>query len=292
MRILLFGKNGQVGWELQRTLAPLGDVIVFGSHDLDLAEVDQLSAQVQVSRPDVIINAAAYTDVDRAQAEPDRAMAINGRAPGALAKAAQDIGAGLVHYSTDFVFDGTKGIGYAETDPPNPISAYGESKLEGEMAIQKVGGAYWILRTSWVYSLRRSCFVTKVLSWARANTRLRIVTDQIGSPTWCRMLAEATACALAQGSTDIREWVRTHQGIYHVAASGHASRFAWAQAILRHDPNPEDKIAEEILPATSADFPTPATRPANSSLNCDKFEQTFRLRLPPWETSLQLALAV
>lgn len=289
MRILLLGKNGQLGWELLRSLSPLGKVLALDYPEIDLAK-DDFIAVTHAYQPQVIINATAYTAVDRAESEPEVAMAVNARAPGILAEQALKLGAALIHYSTDYVFDGAKGSDYTETDAPNPLGAYGRSKLEGELAIQQVGGAHLILRTSWVYSLRRESFVTKVLEWARQQTTLRVVSDQVGNPTWARMLAEISAQMLAKGNQDIAGWAGEHSGVYHLAGSDRASRLEWAQAILQLDPRKAEQRVQEILPARSADFPTPARRPLHSALNCDKFTHTFGLQLPPWRETLQLAM--
>jgi dTDP-4-dehydrorhamnose reductase len=258
--------------------------------EIDLARSADVRDLVRASKPDVIVNAAAYTAVDRAEEEREAAWAINGQAPGELAKAAQLAGAALIHYSTDYVFDGTKGEPYAETDQPNPCNAYGESKLAGERAIQAVDGAYLILRTSWVYSLRQNSFVTKVLSWARQHETLRIVDDQISNPTWCRMLAEVSGQVLAQASAGLPGWISERQGVYHLGARDWASRFDWAAAILSHDPKPEEQVFKQILPAKTEEFPTPAIRPTNSSLNCERFMAAFGLHLPSWQDSLRLAM--
>ena len=290
MRIVLFGKNGQVGWELQRILPSLGQVIALDYEELDLADLKALEIQLDELKPNLIVNASAYTAVDRAESERDVAMKINGQAPGVMAEAARRSGAMLVHYSTDYVFDGFKGSPYVETDDPNPLNTYGESKLAGEQAIQQAMDAYFILRTSWVYSLRfQSGFVKKVLAWARQNEVLRIVEDQ-GSPTWARMLAEATGLLIARGGDELGEYFRSHAGIYHIAGRGGVSRFEWAKAILAHDPNRDEQLARRVEPASGSDFPTPATRPANTILDCGHFEKTFGLRVPPWMESLQLAM--
>ncbi len=257
MKIVLLGKNGQLGWELQRTLAPLGEVIALDFPEIDLLQIDQTCKMVRQIRPDVIVNATAYTAVDQAESEAELAMAINGLAPGKLAQTAAELGAVFIHYSTDYVFDGKKGSAYLESDAPNPLSVYGSSKLAGEQAIAEVDSDYLILRTSWVYSLRRDSFVTKVLSWARQKQTLRVVTDQVSNPTWARMLAETTGLLLAKGSPDIRCWVDERKGLYHLAGSGYASRYEWAQAILQHDPRRVEQIIEELQPALTAGIPHP-----------------------------------
>lgn len=288
--ILLIGNTGQVGWELQRALAPTGAVTGIDYPDIDLADPDSVTGWIRRVRPGVVVNAAAYTAVDKAESDLTIAHAINAAAPGILAEEAERLGAAFIHYSTDFVFDGTKTSPYIEDDPVSPLGAYGRTKLDGETAVESVGGAAITLRTAWVYSTRRPSFVTKVLEWARKYPELRIVTDQAGSPTWCRMLAEVTAQVIAMGGPDLAPWLRERRGIYHVAGDGGATRYEWAEAILRLDPNPGERIARSLLPGLTADFPTPAARPAYSVLNCDKFQRVFGLRLPPWEEALKLAL--
>jgi dTDP-4-dehydrorhamnose reductase len=238
----------------------------------------------------MIVNATAYTAVDRAESETELVMAINSCGPGILAEEAAALGAALLHFSTDYVFDGAKGSAYIETDIPNPLNIYGRSKWAGEQAVQQVGGAYLILRTSWVYSLRRDSFVTKVLKWARQQRTLRLVTDQVSNPTWARMLAEVTAQMLAVGGRDVVPWLTERRGLYHLAGDGYASRMEWAQAILRCDPRRDEQVIEDILPGRTDDFPSPACRPLFSALNCDHFYEVFGLRLPPWEIALRLAI--
>ncbi len=286
MNLLLLGKTGQLGWELQRTLQPLGVVVACDYPEVNMADAASIRKTVRECRPDVIVNATAYTAVDKAESEPELAEAINGTGPGVLAEEARKLNAVLIHYSTDYVFDGTKGAPYEETDLPRPVNVYGKSKLAGEQAIQSVGGDYLIFRTAWVYSLRRESFVSKVLGWARKNEILRVVDDQVSNPTWARMLAEVTAQVLAHGIGYLRE--RT--GLYHLAGGGHASRYAWAQEILRLDPAKQEQKVKQLLPALTSDFPTPAQRPLFSALECRKFEQTFNLRLPVWDASLELAV--
>jgi dTDP-4-dehydrorhamnose reductase len=290
MKILLIGKDGQVGWELVRTLAPLGEVVAAARQELDLADPNAIAAWVRRVEPDVIVNAAAYTDVDGAERELQTARAINGRAPGILAAEADRLGSALIHYSTDFVFNGDKREPYRETDPTGPICAYGRTKLEGESAVTAAGEAGLIFRTAWVYSLRRPSFVTKVLEWARRSPELRIVTDQTGSPTWCRALAEATAGVIAMAGSDPAGYLRERRGIYHVACAGAADRAEWAREILKNDPHPEEQLAREVTPALTSQFPTPAKRPAYSVLDCGKFADTFGIRLPRWEEALRLAM--
>jgi len=290
-RILLLGKFGQLGWELNRTLAPLGEVIALDYPEVDLSKPEQARQVVRDAQPQLIVNATAYTAVDRAEVESDVASAVNALTPAVLAQEALASKAVLIHYSTDYVFDGKQNHPYVETDTPHPLGAYGQSKLEGERNIQQVGGNYLILRTSWVYSLRRDSFVTKVLGWARQQTDLRVVDDQISNPTWARMLAEATSLLLARASGDWLDWLHERAGLYHLAGSGFTSRLDWARAILLNDPRPAEQLTRRILPAATADFPTPAQRPLFSALNCDRFTNTFDLRLPNWEQALKLAMA-
>jgi dTDP-4-dehydrorhamnose reductase len=289
-KILQIGTNGQVGWELLRTCSPLGELIGLDYPPVDLSDNAGLRELIRNTKPDIIINAAAYTNVDKAEIEPDLARAINAIGPGVLAEEAKKINAVLVHYSTDYVFDGTKGTPYIETDVTNPLNIYGQTKLEGEEAIQSVGGAYLILRTSWVYSMRQGGFVTKVLQWAREQDTLRVVDDQISSPTWARKLAEATALVLAQGWDDPAGYISEKAGLYHLAGSGACSRYEWAQAILELDPKKSEQKVRQLLPAKSSQFPTPAERPLVSVLDSRKFAQIFGLRLPEWRESLQLAM--
>ena len=292
MKILLIGKNGQVGWELQRTLASLGEVVAVDYPEINLADENDTRTWVRRVAPEVIVNAAAYTAVDKAESEPDLSMAINGIAPGVLAEEAYSLGAVLVHYSSDYVFDGTKGAAYIESDATHPLSVYGLSKLAGDQNVQQVGGTYLILRTTWVYSMRQGGFVRKVLEWAHSNPNLRIVSDQVGSPTWSRALAEVTAQVLAKGGTDLLGWLADRKGLYHLGGRGAVSRLDWARKILELDPHPEGQVAKEIGPALTSEFPTPATRPLYSPVDCTLFADTFGICLPDWELALGLAMGL
>ena len=289
-KILLLGNTGQVGWELNRSLLTLGEVIALDFPTIDMATSDSIRTVVRKSQSDIIVNATAYTNVDKAESESELAMAINGIGPGILAEEAKLLGAALIHYSTDYVFDGTKGEPYTEEDEPNPINVYGKTKLAGEQAVETVGGAYLIFRTSWVYSLRRPCFVTKVLKWARENETLRIVDDQISSPTWARMLAEATAQVIAQGKTGLIDYINEKKGLYHLAGGGACSRYEWAKAVVEKLPEDEEFKAKFIETAKSNEFQTPADRPMNTALNCTQFEQEFGMTIPLWREVLQIAL--
>lgn len=290
MRIVLIGKNGQLGWELQRTLPVLGEVIALSRNDLDLSAPDTIQKTVAELRPDLVINAAAYTAVDSAETQVELAMQINAVTPGILAKVSGKIGAAFIHYSTDYVFDGRTDKPYSENDPTNPLNVYGKSKYQGEENIKQAGDAYLIFRTSWVYSMRGNSFVNKVLGWSRKYTTLRIVSDQISNPTWARMLAGVTTAALVQYNTELLEKIRDRRGVYHLAGSGYTSRYEWAKQILANDPNRTKQLVQAIEPASSDEFPVPATRPFFSALDCSRFETTFHLRLPDWKHSLQEAM--
>jgi len=290
MKILLLGNTGQLGWELERSLASLGQVIATDYPAINLAEPHSILPLLRQVSPQIIVNATAYTAVDRAESEAELAQAVNAHTPGLLAAEAKRLDAVFIHYSTDYVFDGHKGSPYNEDDQPNPLGVYGQSKLAGEHAVLNEGGAALVLRTSWVYSLRRDSFVTKVLSWARQQQTLRLVSDQISGPTWARQLAEITALLLAKAGPDPTGYLAERAGLYHLAGSGCCSRLEWGQEILRLDPHPEEQLTEEILPALTADFPTPAQRPLFSALDCSCFTQTFGLRLPEWQDALRLAM--
>jgi dTDP-4-dehydrorhamnose reductase len=280
--ILLTGKDGQVGWELQRTLAPLGKVIALDRQALDLANADAIRAAIRDTHPDIIVNAAAYTAVDQAEKESAAAMAINGIAPGILAEEARRSGAWLVHYSTDYVFDGTKNAAYGEGDATNPLNAYGRSKLAGEQAIQAVGGSYTIFRTSWVYGLRGKNFLRTILRLAQEKEELRIVADQIGAPTWSRMIAEATSAILARENQV--------QGLFHLTSSGETSWHGFTQAILEltRELHPRDPVLSAI---PGSEYPLPAARPNNSRLSCKLLARETAIQLPDWHAALTLCLA-
>jgi dTDP-4-dehydrorhamnose reductase len=290
MKLLLIGLNGQVGWELQRTLGSLGDVVALDYPEIDLADEGNVRGWVRRISPQVIINAAAYTAVDQAESESKLAMAINGTAPGILAEEIKSLKGILIHYSSDYVFDGTKGEPYTEQDKPNPLNVYGLSKLSGDHNIQQVDGDYLIFRTTWVYSMRQGGFVRKVLEWARTNPELRVVCDQVGSPTWARALAEITAQVLAMGNSHPAGWLSDRKGLYHLGGRGSVSRQDWAQKILEFDPHPEEQLAQEVRPALTSEFPTTATRPLYSPVDCNLFADIFGICLPNWELSLKLAM--
>jgi dTDP-4-dehydrorhamnose reductase len=286
-RILVIGKIGQVGWELRRTLASLGPLVCIDYPEVDLTDGNSIRRWVREVAPAVVVNAAAYTAVDKAETETDLAMKINGVAPGILAEEAKKMGALLVHYSTDYIFDGTKTEPYVEDDTPNPLGAYGRSKLAGDQAIQQVGGNHLIFRLCWVYGARGQNFLLTMQRLAREREKLRVVRDQIGSPTWSRMIAEATALSLKQvlAARDASAFT----GVYHLSASGHTSWHGFAESIVRLMPD-EGKKCRQVEAISTAEYPTPAKRPANSVLSCEKLKRTFGLCLPHWEESLKLVL--
>lgn len=282
MKILVTGKNGQVGWELQRTLAPLGQVIALDAEDMDLCDVDAIRNKVREVAPDIIVSPAAHTAVDKAEAEPDLAMAINGTAAGVLAEEAKKLNALLIHYSTDYVFDGTKVSPYVESDAPNPQSVYGKTKLAGEQAIQAVGGKHVILRTSWVYGVHGGNFVKTILRLAKERSELRIVADQYGAPTWARLLAESTAQIIGRYSED-------KSGVYHLTPTGRTNWHQFAEQIVRLARQYDDALKDKPLaihPIATHEYPVPAKRPANSSLSTEKVCKSFGLELPRWEDDL------
>ena len=281
--ILLIGKNGQVGWELQRTLLPLGNVIALDRAQMDLTQPDAIRRGIRDAAPDVIVNAAGYTTVDKAESEPELAMQVNAVAPGIIAEETKRASALLIHYSTDYVFDGTKSTPYVEEDEPNPVNAYGRSKLEGERAIAAAGCAHLILRTSWIYSGRGSNFVLTMLRLAREQKELTIVDDQIGSPTWARALANFTV-ELAQSTS-----LENRSGVYHLSAIGYASRLDFSNAILRYAKETSTiKLGwAELQPITTANFPLPAERPLNAATSKEKIKNLFGIEMPPWEMQLQ-----
>ena len=288
-KILQIGTKGQLGWELLRTCAPLGEVIALDYPTVDLSDSAGLRELVRSTNPDIIINAAAYTNVDKAESEPELARAINATGPGILAEEAKKINAVLLHYSTDYVFDGTKGSPYTEADTPNPLSVYGQTKLEGEQAVMASGCSFLVLRSSWIYS-RRSGFVAKVLEWARTQETIRIVDDQISSPTPARLMAEITASLISKIEANPDDWMLERKGIYHCACTGYCSRYEWAREVLRLSSNMHTKPGQQLLPALTSDFSTPAVRPLKSRLDSKMFEATFGMKIPHWLKALELAM--
>jgi dTDP-4-dehydrorhamnose reductase len=288
VRILLIGASGQVGWELARSLMPLGEVLVPQRTRCDLARPETLAALVAELAPQVIVNAAAYTAVDRAEAEEALAMRVNAEAVGELAVAARRSGALLLHYSTDYVFDGSKAGPYVESDPVAPLNAYGRSKLAGEQAIAAAGCEHLIFRTTWVYAARGANFLRTMLRLGAERESLRIVADQFGAPTWARNIADASALALAQAQRE-RAAGRFTSGVFHLAGGGETSWHGFAEAIFAQARAtlPDNRLrVTEVLPIATADYPTPAARPPNSRLDQQALAERFGLRLPHWETAL------
>ena len=301
LKILLTGKNGQVGSELLHLLPRVGEVFAFDRHQLDLAKSEEIRQVIRGIRPNLIVNAAAFTAVDQAEKEEALARAINADAPGLMAQEAKKIGASIVHYSTDYVFDGLKKSPYEETDPPNPVSVYGKTKLAGEIAIRDSGVPHLIFRTAWVYSTTGQNFLLKILRLASQREELRIVRDQVGAPTWCRDIASATTQILAALASqgDHLLSLAASTGTYHTTAAGTASWRDFAQAIVQNasktSPTPQwlaaatqnrPLIVRNIVPITTAEYPTPARRPAYSVLSNSLLIRTFGVQLPDWRTSL------
>ena len=293
MKILLLGKNGQVGWELQRSLAPLGELIALDRHSTDfcgdLANLPGLADTVQRVRPDCIVNAAAHTAVDKAESEPELARTLNALAPGILSQEAHKLGAWLVHYSTDYVFDGSGSQPWGETDPPAPLSVYGQTKLEGEQLIAEHCRRHLIFRTCWVYAARGGNFAKTMLRLAQERDRLTVIDDQWGAPTGAELIADVTAHA-------IRQLLQRPQdaGLYHLAASGQTTWNGYAKHVIAQagQAQPAIKIAvKEVAPVPTSAFPTPAKRPHNSRLNTTKLQTTFGLSLPPWQQGVERMLA-
>jgi dTDP-4-dehydrorhamnose reductase len=293
MKILLFGKNGQVGWELQRSLAPLGELVALaqGSTGLcaDFTQPEALADTVRAVRPDVIVNAAAHTAVDKAESEPALARAINATAPGVLAREAAALGAWLVHYSTDYVFDGSGSQPWQETDSPAPLNVYGQTKLEGEQLVAQHSPRHLILRTSWVYAARGGNFAKTMLRLAKERDRLTVIDDQFGAPTGAELLADVTAHAIRHLQKHPE-----HAGLYHVAAAGQTSWYGYANEVLSIARAAgvaikTESSAVEAVPSTA--FATPARRPHNSRLDTRKLQTTFGLVLPPWQQGVARMLA-
>lgn len=293
MNILLFGKGGQVGWELQRSLAPLGHLTALDfdstAHCGDFSNLQGLADTVRALRPDVIVNAAAHTAVDKAESEPALARTLNALAPGVLAQEAAKLGAWLVHYSTDYVFDGSGNRPWTETDTPAPLSVYGWTKLEGEQLVARHCPKHLILRTSWVYAARGGNFAKTMLRLAQERERLTVIDDQLGAPTGAELLADVTAHAIRHVQQHPE-----HAGLYHLVAGGETSWFEYAKHVLAQAQiaQPAIKIkATEVAPVLTSAFPTPAKRPHNSRLNTAKLQATFGLTLPPWQQGVDRMLA-
>lgn len=293
MNILLLGKNGQVGWELQRALAPLGQVTALDRHGPghcgDLTQLDGLAQTVRALRPDVIVNAAAHTAVDRAEGEPELARRLNAEAPAVLAREAQALGAWLVHYSTDYVFDGSGQRPWVETDATAPLNVYGQTKLDGERLIQQASSRHLILRTSWVYGARGGNFAKTMLKLAQERDQLKVINDQFGAPTSAELLADVTAHAIRQlqGRPDLA-------GLYHLVAAGETSWHGYAKHVLAHAQSRGVALktgADAVQAVPTSAFPTPARRPHNSRLDSTRLQACFGLCLPPWQQGVERLLA-
>lgn len=281
MKILITGQQGQVSRHLQHSLADLGELRVLGRDALDLSQSDALVAKVLAGQPDLIINAAAHTAVDQAESEADLAHAINATAPGLLAEAAAQLGVPLIHYSTDYVFDGSHSSPYTEQDAPHPLSVYGASKLAGEQAIQAVGGQHLILRTSWVYSQYGRNFLLTMQRLLQEREELRVVADQIGAPTWAGTIAHSTRQLIERW----RDGRPGAWGVYHLTASGETSWFGFAQAIAGQLAA-QGKPHARLEPIPTSAYPTPATRPLNSRLDCSKLQREWEVSQPHWQQAL------
>lgn len=293
MKILLTGKNGQVGWELQRTLAPLGEVVAVDRQALDLTSPAAIRALIREVKPSLIVNPAAYTAVDKAESEPEIAMAVNGIAPAIMAEEAKKLGAAMVHYSTDYVFDGSKASPYTEEDTPCPINVYGRTKLAGEQAIQAAGIPHLILRTSWVYGARGKNFLLTVLRLAGERDELNIVDDQIGAPTSSRMIAETTGQILAQCFSPITHHpspITQHSGLYHLTAAGQTSWHGFTAAILENRARLEGAPGPRLSPIPTSAYPLPAPRPPYSVMSNGKLQRAFGVAIPDWRNGLDLCM--
>lgn len=291
MAIMIVGKDGQLGFELRRAFTALGPVTSLGRAELDLADADAIRRAVRAIAPTLVVNAAAYTAVDRAEAEPDLARAVNTLAPGVLAEECARLGAALVHYSTDYVFDGMRRAPYRETDAPNPLNVYGRTKLEGERAVQAAGGVFLIFRTAWVYSARGRNFLLTIRRLSHEREALQVVDDQVGCPTWARLVAEATARVLqASRIVETRDagWLRERRGLYHLACSGETSWCAFAQAIVAQVPGARPV---PVYPIPTSAYPTPARRPTYSVLDCSRARQVLGVELPRWDEGLRRCAA-
>lgn len=291
MNILILGRDGQVGSELIRAMAPLGKVTATGRAELDLASDSSIRDAVRSVRPQLIVNAAAYTAVDRAESEPGLARRINAEAVAILAEEAKVAGAAVIHYSTDYVFDGTKPEPYTESDSPHPLGVYGQTKLEGEQALAAAEIPYLVLRTSWVYGARGRNFLLTILKLAKEKPELRIVDDQIGAPTWSRDIAEATAALARQwvGEGSNPDALRKASGVYHMTAAGKTNWYGFAKRAIEIEKAAgtfADRTYARLIPISTAEYPTPAARPRNSQLDCSRLAETFQCRLPEWQDSL------
>ncbi len=292
MKILLFGKNGQLGWELNRSLQAFGDIVALDVDEADFSEPENLRQIVQQVKPDVICNAVAYTAVDKAETDEALAMNINGVAPGVLAEEALKLDALLLHYSTDYVFDGSKTSPYVETDKPNPVNVYGRTKLAGELAVQSSNCDHLILRTSWVYASRAQNFLLTMLKLAQEREVLSIVNDQVGSPTSARLISDTTILCLQQVIKERHAEIFSSD-LYHLTNSGHTSWFGFTEEIVEQASSQLGmKLAlKELKAIPTSEYPTPAIRPMNSQLSLTKLESVFTIKMPDWKKSLSICMA-
>jgi dTDP-4-dehydrorhamnose reductase len=289
-RILILGANGQLGVELQRTFAGYSNVIAMGRDRCDLADLDQVRQVMADARPEIVLNAAAYTAVDRAESEQELALRVNGEAPGVLAEEARKISALLVHYSTDYVFDGSKPSAWVEDDVPAPLSIYGSSKLAGERSIQAAGGKYLIFRTSWVFSPHGHNFLRTMLRLGAEREQLKIVNDQTGAPTSASAIASATRGVLDRLFSDGVPESAAWPGIYHMTCAGQTTWCGFAEAIFQRALCPQQRAWAKVTGIPGVEYPTPAVRPANSVLSNEKLQAIFGVRLVPWEAALDETL--
>ncbi len=289
MRILLTGKTGQVGYELERSLQGLGELIALDRRQMDLSDLAQVRDVIRAVKPDLIINPAAYTAVDKAESEPELAMRINGEAPAVMAMEAKKLGAAMIHFSTDYVFDGGKASPYLENDPTGPINVYGATKLAGEQAIRDAGIAHLILRTSWVYGMRGKNFLLTMLRLAQERDELRVVVDQHGAPTWCRTIADTTAHMVAQSMVSplAPQWWQERSGVYHLTSQGQTTWFGFTQTILDNAAIMQKPV---LVPIRTEEYPLPARRPGHSVLSSEKWMRSF-CGLPNWENALKLCMS-
>jgi dTDP-4-dehydrorhamnose reductase len=284
--ILVTGRDGQVGHELARSLSPLGEVVAVDVGDLDLRDAGGVRDFVRERRPSLVVNPAAYTAVDKAEGDAETARLINAAAPGVLAEEAARLGAPMVHYSTDYVFDGEKRAPYVEEDAPNPLGVYGRTKLAGEEAVRAAGGRHVVLRLAWVYGMRGSNFLLTMLRLAAERDELRVVADQSGAPTWCRPIAEATALVCR----DLLRGEGPPSGVYHLPAGGETSWHGFAEAIFELAAARGLAKRPKVAPIGTADYPTPARRPSYSVMSGEKLEAAAGIALPHWRAQLELAL--
>ncbi len=291
-KILLIGKGGQVGGQLSALLQPLGKLVILGEDDLDLTQTDRIRETLREVRPQVIVNAAAFTAVDKAEEEAELALAVNGTAPAILAEEAKRQGAALVHYSTDYVFDGNKPGPYTEEDAPNPLSVYGRTKLAGDEAIRSAGLPHLIFRTAWVYGLQGKNFLLTIQRLAKERDELKIVDDQVGSPTWCRTIAQTTANVLTQvlpeHSPGDLSRLEQASGLYNLVCTGQTSWFGFARAIVEASPTTRNT---KLIPISTSEYPTAAPRPANSVLSTEKLRSAFGITPPAWDITLNYCLS-